>query len=238
MKELTPGQPAPRLDANVLNVWNETNLSGSTVLGGTTTASGSIDLSGATLALGSPTATTQSAGDNSTKVATTAYSDAHFPGTLSDNQMALFSGTTGKILKALAFGTANQHLFMNAGASAPEFATGMKLISQNYTLSTASGTFTVTGVGFKPSFVIIAAGTGGVNIYSMGIDNGTLHGSICGVPGSGNYFIDFGSFAGYIDTSNYVLGYVSAWGSDGCTMSITKTGSPTGTMITYYWFFR
>ena len=58
----------------------------------------------------------------------------------------------------LAKGAANLKLFMNAGATAPEWAAGIKIGEFTRSIAAASGDVGYTGVGFKPSAVIFLSG--------------------------------------------------------------------------------
>lgn len=83
------------------------------------------------------------------------------------------------VLARLAKGAANQKTFMNAGATAPEWAEGIAVGSFTRAMGDASGDVAYTGIGFKPSVLIFFTGWGptGSNTwnYSVGMDNQTAH---------------------------------------------------------------
>ena len=137
-------------------------------------------------------------------------------------------------LARLAKGAANMKLFMNAGATAPEWAVGIKLKNFTYDLSTASGNIGYTGFGFKPSAVIILAGVTAIANGSIGFDDGTLHASLSNEHlSSANLWqmLTNASIVCVKSGSDNVIGVVASMDADGCTITYTKTGSPTGTMV-------
>lgn len=88
------------------------------------TGSGSLVFgTGPTVSLASAsTAVTQSPGDNSTKIATTAYVDAHGgtgdvvgPGSATDNALARFDGTTGKLIQDSSITLSDAGILTRAG---------------------------------------------------------------------------------------------------------------------------
>ena len=104
-------------------------------------------------------------------------------------------------------------------------------------VATASGTQAITGVGFKPSMVIIQwavnatadkAGTCYTNATTKAnwhVQNGSLH------YADSTYCIIAYYFA---DSGKYYEGVVSSLDTDGFTMTWTRTGAPTGT-INWNW---
>ena len=132
-----------------------------------------------------------------------------------------------------ALGAANLKRFMNAGATAPEWAVGIKLIQTTYNLATATGTVAITGVGFKPSAVIFMSGKNSSPTVSLGLDDLTSqinvsnsHGAVATQWSINSTY----SIYAIIDGSNYVEGVVNSFDADGLTIGYTKTGSPTGTL--------
>lgn len=140
------------------------------------------------------------------------------------------------VLARLAKGVANLSLFMNAGATAPEWASGIKYGTFTRVLSVGSGDVSYTGVGFKPSAIILI----GIHLtVSISIGFGTVDGNIYmkyidseGSTGSTNYIVNLGSFS----HMNYAS--LKSFDSDGFTLTWTKTGSPTGTVPVGYLAFR
>ncbi|MFH1320319.1 MAG: hypothetical protein ABII90_06685, partial [Bacteroidota bacterium] len=64
-------------------------------------------------------------------------------------------GTGSNTAKRLALGAANLKYFVNAAGNDIEWAKGLKVSAVTYNVATATGTQAVTGVGFKPSAVIL-----------------------------------------------------------------------------------
>lgn len=108
-------------------------------------------------------------------------------------------------------------------------------ILQKDVSSTASTT--VTGLPFKPTSAIFDAvfinGTGTVGAISRGYDDGTNKACVQNIvssyaPGSNGS----SSIAAYANgATDYMRGSISSFTEDGCVITWTKTGSPTGT----YW---
>jgi hypothetical protein len=143
-------------------------------------------------------------------------------------------------LARLAKGTANYKLFMDAGATAPEWAQGIGYKATSYDLSTDSGDQAISGVGFKPSGFIVLATINGSTEWSVGFGVGPLL-----IEYSINYRSDSGKML--IGAVNLIRIYMSAgsqnailksWDSDGVTLTWTKESSPTGTLTQYFIFFR
>lgn len=108
-------------------------------------------------------------------------------------------------------------------------------------IALASGTQEVTGVGFLPKAVILFATSEAVGEASWGLDDGANHFSLFDMHNTAsNTFkrITSQSIRIWVSSTNYYDGYVSSWGSDGFTMTWTKNGSPTGTVMVGYLAFR
>ena len=141
------------------------------------------------------------------------------------------------VLARLAKGTANLGLFMNAEATAPEWANGVKYGTFTRVLSVGSGDVSYTGVGFKPSALILISVLASTSI-SVGF--GTTDGLIyvkyvtgTGSVGSTTYIINVGNAAGDV---NYAI--IKSFDADGFTLTWTKVGSPTSTATVSYLAFR
>lgn len=133
------------------------------------------------------------------------------------------------VLARLAKGAANLKMFMNAGATAPEWATGLKVTSFNRDLAAASGDVAYTGIGFKPNVVLFS---GGVNtasvacILGMGTDSLNLY---LADYTSGNYVRGASCIGLMVDTGNYQTAVIKTMDADGFTLTWTKVNAPTGT---------
>lgn len=107
-----------------------------------------------------------------------------------------------------------------------------KIISFTYNLTTASGTQTITGVGFTPSLVIfLGLLENSTTAVCMGFDNGTTHYPIYGNAGPVWFVSNAGTISIVLITSagNQQVAAISSFNSDGFVLTWTKTGSPTGT---------
>jgi len=157
-------------------------------------------------------------------------------------------GTDGNIISydasgnpvAIATGTDGQVLTSTGAGSPPAFealpASGLstKFLSGSFNMTTATGTFDVTGAGFNPTAVLFARGViAGTTLLAMGVaDSAAGQGGILDAhfstantysydnsrilqpsPASGNY-------------QNFVVSYIS----DGIRITHTKFNSPTGTL--------
>jgi hypothetical protein len=139
--------------------------------------------------------------------------------------------TAGDILYATAAATiarlgvtANAKLFGNAAGTAPEWATGIKLGSFTRDVSAASGTQSITGVGFKPSHVIFMVGINTLSSF-VGVDNGTIR-AYAGVYGPTQVVGETASLLLLDATAaNGQSGLITTLDADGFTISWTKLGA-------------
>lgn len=108
-------------------------------------------------------------------------------------------------------------------------------------MTTATGTQAVTGIGFKPTYVLMLASVGAGQTVSWGSDNSngsrrclySLDGDITTITGAGTVSVQL-----YISGSAEQHGLISSFDSDGFTFSWTKVGSPTGTATVNFTAFR
>jgi hypothetical protein len=134
------------------------------------------------------------------------------------------------MLARMAKGSANTKLFMNAGATAPEWAVGLKLGAFSITTNTATGDVAYTGVGFKPSAVIFFACTNGgwSNTWSFGMDTGAARYCIFNyenvTPGSFP-FSNVNSIYMVEASGKFYDGVIKTMDSDGFTITWTRTGA-------------
>ena len=103
----------------------------------------------------------------------------------------------------------------------------------------ASGTQVITGVGFKPSYIVLNAGQNGTTKYSMGYDDGTTKFCWHNQGASGTVWERAAELV-RVDTTgvNYYHGHIQSFDSDGFTIVWTKTGSPTGTATCHFTCYR
>ena len=104
-------------------------------------------------------------------------------------------------------------------------------------LSLESGNLSITGLGFKPKAIILfAADSSSAHKMSIGFSDGTNNMMLADY-GNGNpgvwYAYGPRAFWILVDGSSYVTGTIS-FDSDGFTLALTKTGSPTGTVTVGY----
>jgi len=114
-------------------------------------------------------------------------------------------------------------------ASGPQF----KFLTGSWDIST-TGTFNITGVGFSPKQLTLVAVKSGTNTANIGLANS---------DGTEFSLYDQHHYAAHqwgltyntkittltISGSAFAFLAITAWGSDGITMTKTKSGSPTGT---------
>ena len=104
----------------------------------------------------------------------------------------------------------------------------------------ASGTQSITGVGFKPYFLYFLGAEGGTREVTWGFENGTTR--QCINSESGETSNDFGPSAGSAMTfdqgadGSYAV-TLGVMDIDGFTLTWDKTGSPTGTVTVQYMAF-
>lgn len=131
------------------------------------------------------------------------------------------------VLARLAKGAANLKMFMNAGATAPEWADGIKIGTFTRALDAVSGDVAYTAVGFKPSAIIfIVGGTASVGWGSIGFSNGTLN--YCkfsnSVASTGTQIIDTSKAILLLNTGSQVA-IVKTMDADGFTLTWTLSGN-------------
>jgi len=148
------------------------------------------------------------------------------------------------VLSALALGTANYKLFMNAAGTAPEFASGIYIGTFTRDQATGAGDVSYTGIGFKPSWILFLANQNDSARLSIGYDKGG--GSTNGncvynnhEAGAYSWKIDDGrSIMAQASSTNNVRANVKTMDADGFTLSWALTGSQTGTLTVRYIAFR
>jgi len=161
--------------------------------------------------------------------------------TLLDNTVAqgdLVYGSAANVMSQLAKGTANYKLFMDAGATLPEWSNGFYVGTFTYDTATATGTVAYTGVGFKPSVIIMFGGVSGSFENFKGFCKNTLAYGYSYLSGTGWYYS--GSRFGYLyqSASIYTSVALQSMDADGFTLSYTKTGAKTGTLRGIYLAIR
>ena len=141
----------------------------------------------------------------------------------------LIYGSAADTLARLAIGTNGKKLFSTG--TAPEWATGLKIGTFTYDLSTASGTQAITGVGFTPTVLILLGALDGTTAFSLSFDNGT---NAYGTAQDTSNLIQAETSLHIYETGGDASAVVTTLGSDGFTLTWTKNSSPTGTANIYY----
>jgi hypothetical protein len=118
---------------------------------------------------------------------------------------------------------------------------GTKSVLVTFDLSSASGTFSVTGAGFKPSAAHLFGTVDNEdyhNIFSF-LQDGSAMSMKRYNPAGGPYWLHTALRIGP-DNINFQTANNSdiSMTSDGVDINFTKTGSPTGTMYLMFLFFR
>lgn len=104
----------------------------------------------------------------------------------------------------------------------------------------ASGTQSVTGVGFRPYFLYFLGAEGGTREVTWGFENGTTRQGIAAEGGAaGTTFApQAGRSARFDEGGSNIYDITSAtMDIDGFTVTWDKTGSPTGTVTVQYMAF-
>ncbi len=146
---------------------------------------------------------------------------------INDFFYTLFAGATTAAQARTALGV----------AATPQVASG----HGTYDLTTASGNLVITGTGFTPEEVEIWASEPTTKTESHGFVRtvaGRQYSNYNLTDGTRSQSHGLGSNGAiifHIPTAGTAQSaYVSAYSSDGFTLTFTKTGSPTGT-LSYYW---
>jgi hypothetical protein len=151
-------------------------------------------------------------------------------------------GTAANALTKLAAGTANvnKKLFVGTSGGTIEWSSGVKFIATTKDIS-LDADWAITGVGFKPSWVMAIVGADPIGYASIGFSS---------VDGDGSWANDYmqsdansnivGAYLYLLktDTGVYNLAVVKSWDADGITLDLTKGGSPTGTVAVKLLFGR
>jgi hypothetical protein len=137
----------------------------------------------------------------------------------------------------LAKGAADLKMFMNAGATAPEWAAGVFANRISIDMATVSGNQAYTGIGFKPAMLIFfACNSGAVYGACWGFSIGTATAANINMydsyPSAGNSYTTTqgGCIYIYDDAGKTYAGIVKSQDADGYTITWTKTGTPAGTL--------
>lgn len=143
------------------------------------------------------------------------------------------------VLARLAKGAANLKMFMNAGATAPEWALGVYGGSFTRTLNAAGADVAYTGVGFKPSALFFVGTVGGLEVtYCIGI---TLGGGVGAsiVHYDTHMVCNSEAWCFYNSTgTQYQAAQLLSFDADGFTLRWTSTSDLAGTGTCRFVAFR
>ncbi len=151
----------------------------------------------------------------------------------------LVQGTGNDTAAVLALGAANLKAFVNAGATAIEWAGGMKIGTFTRVLNVATGDVAYTGVGFKPS-AIICMTIFEDNCFSIGFDDATSHYCAHNVLSATERW-RFGAMLIYLEntaTTGRLSSVVKTFDDDGFTLTHTLITSEATTVTMYYLALR
>lgn len=148
-------------------------------------------------------------------------------------QGGLFTATGADAPAVLAKGTANLKLFMNAGATAPEWAAGVKIGTITRAMTADAGDVATTSVGFKPSAIIFLAGLSTTSI-SVGMSDATTN-ALVWYTGSTGGFGNAYCIIAYEDGTKLQTAVVKTMDADGFTLTWSKTGTPSSANASIYY---
>jgi hypothetical protein len=141
---------------------------------------------------------------------------------------------------ALATGAANAHLEVNSVATAFAWIASTPVHkSVVIDLTTATGTVTITGVGFTPRAVICFGYCASAIIWCIGFALGAASQTFLSHRADDIMDYNTGAIAALSSALNWwQVWAITSVNSDGCVLSNTKTGSPTGTGTLELLFLR
>lgn len=115
-----------------------------------------------------------------------------------------------------------------------------KVGNTTFDLTSSTGTFSITGVGFKPKALILIATVSSTTYASWGFTDGTtsltMRSNASGTPD--NFAVTANLALLEATVGNNQVIDLSSFDSDGATFANTKSGSPTGTASILYIAFR
>ena len=147
------------------------------------------------------------------------------------------------VLARLAKGAADTKMFMNAGATAPEWAAGIKTGTITRAMDAATGAVPYTGIGFKPSLLFLMAANPLSTSWSIGFSlTGSTSFNMRGwgatfAPESGATLMLL--LAEDAAQTKYQHATITSFDADGFTLAWTRTGvTAAGTATIGYIAFR
>jgi hypothetical protein len=143
--------------------------------------------------------------------------------TLSEGMLLTATGADAPVV--LAKGAANTHLVTNAAATGPEYAVPYFIGTFTRAMDASTGSQSITGVGFKPSLVIIFS-TGPSSLCS-GIDTASAR-YFSYYQGAAYETATGASVIMFEATGKYQSGAISTMDSGGFTIAWTRVGGTAG----------
>lgn len=135
----------------------------------------------------------------------------------------------------ISYVTANSRFELYQNGAVAVLGSSFAIGSFTRDTATASGTQAVTGVGFKPTHVRFTMGEHGATTRSWGLDDATNFEVIAFQADTSNMSISSTRSIYSIESGSvHYSGKITTLGSDGFTITWTKTGSPTGTITIDY----
>lgn len=127
-------------------------------------------------------------------------------------------------------GAANLKLFVNAAGTLAEWATQFSTVTTTRDVASATGNWSITGAGFKPSVCIMLAAI--ANSLKMSIGFATANPGCClyeSLVVAGSFLADNNFLYMSFDASTAYIAEFGTFDADGITLIGTKAGLPTGT---------
>ena len=148
-------------------------------------------------------------------------------------------GTGANTAAKLAAGAANLKYFMDADGTAPEWASGVSMITFSRDMADSTGDVAYTAAGFKPSSIEVFCVIDASDAASWGKALSTIEYSIVSNRGGLTGIFERTSRVVYIyeDIAKAQNALVKSMDVDGCTFTWTKAGLPTS-IITGFILFR
>lgn len=163
-----------------------------------------------------------------------AWSESQISDAVLSAAVSVSKGGTG-----LTSSGASRNVLTSNGSAWTSSAPKYKVVKTTYNTATASGTQTIPGAGFTPLGMRVTMGVvGETGRFSIGCSDGTTSSCTYRNVATG----DFGQNSNVIvvqDVAGATQAFADfvAFTSDGCTLSWTKVGSPTGTVNLTFEFF-
>ena len=117
------------------------------------------------------------------------------------------------------------------------------IVSASYDISTANGNLAITGAGFAPDRVIVFQTISNTPKWSFGMgtkSDNDFQTTVNNYLNNADNAADEGHLVSIYTSANpdRAQGSIGSWDSDGITLAWTKTGSPTGTAVMNFMFFK